>query len=61
MQITIQRIPAGQVKAGQLNVDTGGHKGSRIEEDETIVIEGNPSEGLMSSCQALSEMGIYVP
>lgn len=57
--LTIERVPAGQVKEGLLNVDTGGHKGSKFE--DTIVIDGNPAEGVHSAAQAISELGIYVP
>ena len=59
-QITVQRVPAGQVKEGMLNVDTGGHKGNRID-DETIVIDGDPVNGVKSAAESLSKLGIYVP
>ena len=59
-KLTVERVPAGQVKVGMLNVDTGGHKGSRIDED-TIVIDGNPENGIKSASEELSNLGIYVP
>ena len=40
-KITVDRVPAGKVKEGLLNVDTGGHKGS-IYDGETIVVDGKP-------------------
>lgn len=58
--INIERVPAGQVKEGFLNVDTGGHKGNR-EENGTIVIDGDPANGVKSASEALSNLNIYVP
>lgn len=58
--IEVIRVPAGQVKTGYLNVDTGGHKGNKVE-DDTIVIDGDPAEGIKSASEALSNLGIYVP
>ena len=59
-EIKISRVPAGQVKTGVLNVDTGGHKGNRVE-DETIVIDGDIKNGVKSASESLSKIGIYVP
>lgn len=58
--LTVERVPAGQIKEGMLNVDTGGHKGSRFDED-TLVIDGNPAEGIKSASAELANLGIYVP
>lgn len=60
--LTVERVPAGQVKEGFVNVDTGGHRGNRTDsETKTIVIDGNPANGIKSACQSLSKLGIYVP
>ena len=59
--LQIDRVPAGKIKEGMLNVDTGGHRGSRQEDDGTIVIDGNPAEGVKSASEAISNLGIYVP
>jgi len=60
--LTIERVPAGQVKEGFVNVDTGGHRGNRADnETKTIVIDGDPRNGIKSACQSLSNLGIYVP
>ena len=59
--ITVERVPAGKVKEGFINLDTGGHIGCR-EDEETIVIDGNPKEGIKSAIQALVErLNIQVP
>lgn len=58
--LKVERVPAGQVKEGFLNVDTGGHTGSRIEGD-TIVIDGNPAEGIHSAAAELGRLGIDIP
>lgn len=58
--LTVERVPAGKVKEGYLNVDTGGHKGSRFDYD-TLVIDGNPQEGIHSAAAELAQIGIYVP
>ncbi len=58
--LQVDRVPAGKVKEGMLNIDTGGHKGSR-QEDGTIVIDGDPANGVKSASEALSGLGIYVP
>lgn len=60
--LTVERVPAGQVKEGFVNIDTGGHRGNRTDnETRTIVIDGDPSNGIKSACQSLSKLGIYVP
>lgn len=59
-EITVSRVPAGQVKEGALNVDTGGHKGNRLDND-TIVIDGDPANGVKSAAESLNNLGIYVP
>ena len=58
--LTVERVPAGKIKEGYLNVDTGGHKGSRFG-DDTLVIDGNPAEGINSAVAEISNLGIYVP
>lgn len=58
--LKVERVPAGQIKEGALNVDTGGHKGNRFD-DETIVIDGDPANGVKSASESLSKMGVYVP
>ena len=58
--LQVDRVPAGKIKEGMLNVDTGGHKGSR-QEGETIVIDGDPANGVKSASEALNDLGIYVP
>ena len=61
-QLIVQRVPAGQVKEGFVNVDTGGHRGNKSDnETKTIVIDGDPRNGIKSACQSLSSLGIYVP
>lgn len=60
-KLQITRVPAGQVKQGMLNVDTGGHKGNRNEEDGTIVIDGDPANGVQSAAQSLANLGINIP
>lgn len=59
--LEVIRVPAGQVKEGYLNVDTGGHKGSRIEKDGTTIIDGDLKYGVKSASHGLSKLGIYVP
>ena len=59
-EITVSRVPAGQVKNGVLNVDTGGHRGNRVD-DETVVIDGDTKNGVKSASASLSKLGIYVP
>ena len=59
-KLTIERIPAGRVKEGFLNVDTGGHTGNRFEED-TIVIDGDPKNGVNSASASLREIIGIVP
>lgn len=59
--LKVIRVPAGQVKEGYLNIDTGGHKGSTVEADGTIVIDGDLRYGVKSACEALSKLDIYVP
>lgn len=60
--INVERVPAGQVKEGIVNVDTGGHKGSSYE-NETIVIDGNPKEGVKSAIEEINGTfrDVYVP
>ena len=60
-KLVVKRVPAGQIEKGMLNVDTGGHTGIKLDEDGTIVIDGNPEKGVKSAAQALYNMGIYVP
>ena len=57
--LQVDRVPAGKVKEGMLNVDTGGHRGSRQEDDGTLVIDGNPAEGIKSASEAINNLGIY--
>ncbi len=60
--LDVQRVPAGQVKEGFLNVDTGGHKGNRRDDDKyTVVVDGDPANGIKSACQSLAAIGVYVP
>lgn len=59
--LEVLRVPAGKVMEGYLNVDTGGHKGSKIEDGETIVIDGDPYNGINSAAAMLSTLGVYVP
>ena len=60
-QIIVERVPAGKVKDGYVNLDTGGHTGCR-EENGTIVIDGNPKEGVKSAIQALKDrLDVEVP
>ena len=59
--LQVDRVPAGKIKEGMLNVDTGGHKGSRQEDDGTIVIDGDPANGVKSASEELSNLGFYVP
>lgn len=58
--LNVERVPAGQIKVGMLNVDTGGHKGSRMDEG-TIVVDGDPKNGVKSAAEELNNLGIYVP
>lgn len=58
--LTVERVPAGKIKQGYLNVDTGGHKGSRFD-DDTLIIDGNPAKGINSAAAEISKLGIYVP
>lgn len=61
-RLNVERVPAGQVKEGRINIDTGGHSGNKIDEAKnTIVIDGDPKNGVKSACQSLSKIGIYVP
>ncbi len=58
--LIVERVPAGQLKEGMLNIDTGGHHGSQLEGD-TIVVDGDPANGIHSASAALANLGIYVP
>ena len=59
--IIVERVPAGQVKEGIVNVDTGGHKGSNYE-GETIVIDGNPEKRIKSAVEEINKtFSIYIP
>ena len=60
-KLEVKRVPAGRTMPGMLNVDTGGHKGNRVEEDGTIVIDGDTENGVKSAAQSISNLGIYVP
>lgn len=61
-ELIIKRVPAGQVEEGFVNVDTGGHRGNRTDNiTKTIVVDGDPRNGIKSACQSLSNLGIYVP
>ena len=59
--LRVERVPAGRIKEGMLNVDTGGHTGNREDSNGTIVIDGNPANGVKSAAQSLDNLGIYVP
>ena len=59
--LQVERVPAGRIKEGMLNVDTGGHTGNREDSNGTIVIDGNPANGVKSAAQSLDNLGIYVP
>ena len=59
--LQVDRVPAGQIKEGMLNIDTGGHKGNRKEENDTLIIDGDPENGVKSAAESLSNSGIYVP
>lgn len=59
--LQVERVPAGRIKEGMLNVDTGGHTGNREDSNGTIVIDGNPANGIKSAAQSLDNLGIYVP
>lgn len=59
--LKVIRVPAGQIKDGYLNIDTGGHKGIRGKIGKTIVIDGDLEHGVKSACEALSKLEIYVP
>ena len=60
-QIIVERVPAGKVKDGYINLDTGGHTGCR-EENGTIVIDGNPKEGVKSANKAVKDrLDVEVP
>ena len=59
--LQVKRVPAGQTVVGMLNVDTGGHKGNRTEEDGTIVIDGDPANNVKSAAESIHKLGIYVP
>lgn len=60
--LIVERVPAGKIKEGYLNVDTGGHTGNRFDNNtQTIIIDGDPKNGVKSACQSLSQIGVYVP
>ncbi len=69
--LEVIRVPAGQIKNGMLNVDTGGHNGSFTKSTypnydwigyaDTVIIDGDTEHGVKSACEALSRLGIYVP
>ena len=59
-KLNIERVPAGRIKEGYLNIDTGGHVGNKFDQ-ETIIVDGDPKNGVKSACQALAKMGVYVP
>lgn len=50
-KLTVCEVDAGKVMEGYVNVDTGGHKGSSY--GDTIVIDGNPKEGVKSAIAEL--------
>ena len=59
-RLNIERIPAGKIKEGRLNVDTGGHKGSYYD-TETIIVDGNPTIGINSATAELAQLGLDIP
>lgn len=60
--LDVQRVPAGTIKEGYVNIDTGGHKGNDyIPETDTYVIDGDPANGVHSACLSLSKIGFYIP
>ena len=59
-KLKIDRVPAGKVKEGYLNVDTGGHTGSEFG-DDTIVIDGDPKQGINSASATLREIIGIIP
>ncbi len=52
--LIVERIPAGKIMEGVVNIDTGGHKGSKFE--DTIVIDGEPPHGPKSAIEELSKL-----
>lgn len=58
--LNIERVPAGKIKEGFLNVDTGGHTGNKLE-NNTIVIDGDPRNGVKSACQSLYNLDVFIP
>lgn len=58
--LNIERVPAGKIKEGFLNVDTGGHTGNKLD-GNTIVIDGDPKNDVNSACQSLYNLGVFVP
>lgn len=52
--LNVERVPAGKIMDGVVNVDTGGHKGCKFE--DTIVIDGNPPYGSKSAIEELSKL-----
>lgn len=52
--LELKRVPAGQVIDGIVNVDTGGHKGSKFE--DTIVVDGDPKNNITSAVQELKDI-----
>lgn len=51
-KLNVERVPAGKVKEGMVNVDTGGHKGSKYDGD-TIIIDGDPENGVKSAIEEI--------
>lgn len=58
-EVEVVRVPAGTVKAGMVNVDTGGHAGPDFRDDGTIVIDGG--DGYRSAIAVLADAGLAVP
>jgi hypothetical protein len=58
--IEIRRVPAGEVVAGVVNVDTGGHTGPEAREDGTVIIDGDGDEH-QSAVAVLADWGFEVP
>ena len=61
-KIIVERVHAGKVKDGIVNVDTGGHKGSNYD-GETIIIDGDPNNGIKSAIEEISKTfnGVEIP
>jgi hypothetical protein len=57
--IDVRRVSAGEIVAGVVNVDTGGHTGPEVHDDGTVIIDGDGDE-YQSAVAVLADLGFDI-